>query len=113
MKGIIVDHIKRDRNSRILKQYLEEGQSHAWDKDFKVLGNNYCSAFKRKISVALFIKHLKPSINPLQPSVAYQYPLKTTENLFQLHVYNSLLIYDATHLKFQILMNYYLLLFSL
>ena len=62
MKGIIVDHIQRDRNSRILKYYLEEGHSHAWDKDFKVLG---------KISVALFIKHLKPSINSLQPSVAY------------------------------------------
>ena len=81
MKGRIVDHIKRDRNSRILKHYLEEGHSHAWDKDFKVLGNNYCSAFKKKISVTLFIKHLKTSINPLQPSVGYQYSLKPSENL--------------------------------
>ena len=52
----IIDHNKRDKNSHILKQSREEGHTHVWDKDFKVLGKNYRSAFKRKISKTLFIK---------------------------------------------------------
>ena len=60
IKERIIDHNKRYTNSHIPKHSLEEGHTHVWDKDFKVLGNNYRSAFKRRISEALFIKQLKP-----------------------------------------------------
>ena len=60
---------KRDKNSHILKHSREEGQNHVWDKDFQVLGNNYCSALKRKISEALMIKQLKPSLNVKEQSI--------------------------------------------
>ena len=63
IKERIIDHNKRDNNSHILKHSHGEGHTHVWDKDFKVLGNNYRSAFKRKIREALFIKQLKPSLN--------------------------------------------------
>ena len=63
IKEWIINHNKRDKNSHILKHSPEEGHTHLWDRDFKVLGNNYHSAFKRKISEALFIKQLKPSLN--------------------------------------------------
>ena len=63
IKESIIDHNKRDKNSHILKHFRGEGHTHVWDKDFKVLGNNYRSAFKWKISEALFIKQLKPSLN--------------------------------------------------
>ena len=44
----IINHNKRDKNSHILKHSREKGHTHLWDKDFKILGNNYRSAFKRK-----------------------------------------------------------------
>ena len=62
-------------NSHKLKHSREEGHTHVWDKDVKVLGNNYRSAFKRKISEALFIKQLKPSLNVKEKSI-------------RLHLYN-------------------------
>ena len=40
-----MNHNKRDKNSHILKHSSEESHSHIWDKDFKVLGNNYRSLF--------------------------------------------------------------------
>ena len=49
IKERITDHNKRDKNSHILKHSREEGHTRVWDKDFKVLANNYCSAFKQKI----------------------------------------------------------------
>ena len=60
----IIDHNKRDNNSHIPKHSHGEGHTHVEDKDFKVLGKYYYhSAFKWKISEALFIKQLKPSLN--------------------------------------------------
>ena len=35
----------------------------SWEYDFKLLGNNYQSNIKRKISESLFIRQLKPSLN--------------------------------------------------
>ena len=58
IKERIIDHSKRDKNSHILKRSPEEGHSHVWDKNFKVLGNNNCSAFKQKFREALFGKQL-------------------------------------------------------
>ena len=99
IKERIIDHNKRDNNSHILRHSNGEGHIHVWDKDFKALDHNYSSAFKRKISEALFIKHLKPSVN-------------VKEKKIRLHLYNWPLIYDATHLRFQILMKHCLLLLA-
>lgn len=57
----------------MLKHSREECQ--VWDEDFKVLANNYRSAFKWKISEDLFIKQLKPSLG-------------VKEKLIQLYLYN-------------------------
>ena len=69
IKERITDHNKLDKNSHILKHSREEGHTHVWDKYFKVLGNNYRSAFKRKIIEALLIKQLKPSLNVTEKSI--------------------------------------------
>ena len=87
IKDRIIDRNKLDKNSYILKHSHEEGHSHVWDKNLKVLGSIYCSAFKRKISEVLFIKQLKPSFNVKEKSI-------------QLHIYNRLSTYDVTHLRF-------------
>ena len=59
----ITDNNKRDKNSHLLKHSREKNRQHACENDVKVLGNNYRSNFKRKISEALFIKQLKLSLN--------------------------------------------------
>ena len=71
----IINHNKRDKSLHILKHSREEGRTHVRDKDFRLLGNNYHSAFKRKISEALFMKQLKPSLNVKKKSM-------------RLHLYN-------------------------
>ena len=71
----IIDHNKRDKNSPLLKHSRDAGHNHVWYKDFKMLGNNYRSTFKRKISEALFIKQLKLSLNVKEKSI-------------KLHLYN-------------------------
>ena len=76
-----------------------KGHTHVWVKDFKVLGNNCHSSFKRKISEALLIQQLKPSLNVKEQSICLQ-------------LYNRLLIYDKTHLRLQILMKNCLLLLA-
>ena len=82
-----MDHNKRDKNSHLLKHSREKNHQHVWENDFKVLGNNYRSNFKRKISEALFIKQLKPSLNVKEKSI-------------QLQLYNSFTIQKAsTYLK--------------
>ena len=63
IKERIVGDNKHDENSQILKHSREEGHTHVWNKDFKVLGNIYCSAFKGKITETLLIKQLRPSLN--------------------------------------------------
>ena len=71
----IIDHKKRDKNSHLLKHSRDAGYNHLWYKDFKVLGTNHRFTFKRKISEALFIKQLKPSLNVKEKSI-------------ELHLYN-------------------------
>ena len=68
----IMDHNKRDKNSHLLKHSREKNHQHVWKNDFKVLGNNYRSNFKRKISEALFIKQLKLSLNVKEKSTQLQ-----------------------------------------
>ena len=52
----IQDHNNKDKNSHLLKHAREKGYTHVWEKDFKILGNNYQSNMKRKISESLYIR---------------------------------------------------------
>ena len=66
----IQDHNNRDKNSHLLKHAREKG--HVWENDFKILGNNYQSNIKRKISESLFIRQLKPTLNANEKSIPLQ-----------------------------------------
>ena len=59
-KKCIVERIKdrksKDNSSHLLKHARENGYTHICEKGFQILGNNYQSNFKRKISESLFIK---------------------------------------------------------
>ena len=59
----VIDHNKRDKKSHMLKHSRDKLHNHVWEDDFKLLGNNYQSNIKRKISESLFIRQLKPSLN--------------------------------------------------
>ena len=63
----VIDHNKQDKKSQ--KHSLEKLHTHVWEHDFKMLGNNYESYIKRKISVSLFIRQLKPSLNKQDKSI--------------------------------------------
>ena len=52
----IKDHNIRDKNSHLFKHAREKGHTHVWESDFKILGNNNQSHFKRKISESLFMR---------------------------------------------------------
>ena len=65
----IKDHNSKDNSSHLLKHACENGYTHVWKKDFKILGNNYQPNFIRKISESLFIRKLKPSLNVNEKSV--------------------------------------------
>ena len=65
----IQDHNDRDKNSHLLKHAREKGHTHVWENDFKILGNNYQSNIKRKISESLFIRQLKPTLNANEKSI--------------------------------------------
>ena len=59
----IIDQNKRDKNSHLLKHFREKNHQHVRENDLIVLGNNYHSNFKSKISEAFIMKQLKPSLN--------------------------------------------------
>ena len=59
----------RDKISHLLKYAREKGHTHVWEKDFKILGNNYRSNIKCKISEFLFIRQLKPTLNANEKSI--------------------------------------------
>ena len=59
----VIDHNKREKKSHMLKHSRDKLHTHVWEYDFKLLGNNYQSNIKRKISESLFIRKLKPSLN--------------------------------------------------
>ena len=60
----IMDHNNRDKSSHLLKQTRESQHTHIWNDDFKTLNGNYKSSIKRKISEALYIGTLKPTLKP-------------------------------------------------
>ena len=59
----VIDHNKRNEKSHMLKHSRDMLPTNDWEYDFKLLGNNYQSNIKRKISSSLFIRQLKPSLN--------------------------------------------------
>ena len=68
----MIDHNKRDKKSHVLEHSISSKHERVWKEDYKIIGKNYSSKTKRKISEAIFIKDLKPALN-IQDS---SYPLK-------------------------------------
>ena len=60
---LIIDHNRRDRFSHVLHHSRDKKHSHVWTKDFEILGSNYSSTTKRKISESLFIREYNPTMN--------------------------------------------------
>ena len=71
----VKDHNKRDKKSHLLLHARDQNHTHVWQNDFQIIGSNYKNGTKRKISEALFIRQLKPSLNKKEKS-------------FPLHLYN-------------------------
>ena len=65
----IKEHNGKGNNSHLLKHARKNGHTHVWEKDFQILGNNYQSNFKRKISESLRIRQLKPTLNVNEKSI--------------------------------------------
>ena len=59
----IQDHNNRDKTSHLLKHTHGKGHTHVWENDFKMLGNDYQSDIKCKMSESLYIRQLKPTVN--------------------------------------------------
>ena len=64
-----MDHNKRDKRSYLLKHARESQHTHVWKDDVKILNGNYKSTAKRKISEALYIRTLEPTLNLKEISV--------------------------------------------
>ena len=58
-----LQHNKTDKHSHLPKHANNVKHNRVWLNDFKVLGRNYKTKFKRKISESLFIKEHKPDLN--------------------------------------------------
>ena len=66
----ICDHRGKDRKSHMLKHSLENNHKQVSFEDFRIFRNGYTNnKIKRKISEALFIKELRPSLNTQETSV--------------------------------------------
>ena len=57
-----MDHNKRYKSSHLLKHARESRHTHVWKDDCKILNGTYKSSIKRKVSVALYIRTLKPTL---------------------------------------------------
>ena len=64
-----MDHNKRVKSSHLLKHARENQHTHVWNDDFKIPNGNYKSSMKRKISEALYIRTLKPTLNVKEKSI--------------------------------------------
>ena len=66
----ICDHSGKNSKSHMLKHSVENDHKRVFFEDFRILRNGYTnSKIKRKISEALFIKELHPSLNTQETSV--------------------------------------------
>ena len=69
----IVDNAGRDSNSHLLKHSIESGHKTLEAVDYKIIRTWYCkNTMKRKLSEALFIKELKPTLNKKEKSVPFK-----------------------------------------
>ena len=68
----IIDHNQRDKKSHMYKHCKNENHPHVWVNNFTIIGSNYGSKIKRKISESLLINERKPSLNKQDKS----FPLK-------------------------------------
>ena len=69
----IVDHTSRHANFHLLKHSVESVHTPLEAIDYKIIGTRYRkNTMKRKLSKALFIKELKPTLNNQEKPV----PLK-------------------------------------
>ena len=87
----VIDHNRRDKKSHMLKHSRDTLPTHDWEYDFKLLGNNYQSNIKRKISAYLFIRQLKPSLNKQDKSIPlnlYNYFLTLISTTFDFKFQN-------------------------
>ena len=69
IKERIMDHNKRDKGSHLLKHTRESQHTLVWKDDFKILNGNYKSSVKRRISEALYIGTLKPTLNVKEKAI--------------------------------------------
>ena len=66
----IIDHNGRDQKSHIFKHSSEKCRQHFHTNSFKIIGNGFKNnSFKRKVSEALLIKEIKPSLNIQEKSI--------------------------------------------
>ena len=66
----IIDHNCRDQKLHIFKHSPEKFHQHFHTNSFKITGNGLKkSSFKRKVSQALLIKQMKPSLNVREKSI--------------------------------------------
>ena len=63
IKELTMDHNKRDKSLHLLKHARESEHTNVWKEGFKILNGNYKSSIKRRISDALYIRTLKPTLN--------------------------------------------------
>ena len=69
----ILDHTGRETNFHLLKHSLESGHKPLEAVDYKIIGTGYRkNTIKRKLSEALFIKELKPTLNKQEMSLPLQ-----------------------------------------
>ena len=65
------DHAGRDSKSHLIKHSVESGHPAVGISDCEILSSNYRqNVYKRKLSEALFIKSLRPSLNIQEQSYA-------------------------------------------
>ena len=69
LKESVKDHNGRDKNSHLVKYFIESGYDLVYHGNFRILDKGYNNSFKRKVAVALLIKKHKPSLNVQEKSV--------------------------------------------
>ena len=69
----IIGHNGRDQKSHIFKHSAEKCHQHFHTTIFKIIGNRFKNnSFKRKVSEALLIKLIKPSLTVQEKSTEFK-----------------------------------------
>ena len=71
LQDLVDEHTGKDCKSNILRHSYQENHKNVSRNNFQILGNGYKKMkFKQKLSEALYIKQLCPSLNMQETSVA-------------------------------------------